>query len=101
MPDASLLGDTLGLSQGLDGCRLQIAHLVTGEESAEMQGRFFETVVVQPLAHPADHLHIIIHPRDHEVRQFDPHASITHGEDSLQHRFEMPATHPLVDVVAE
>ena len=61
MPDASLLGDTLGLSQGLDGCRLQVAHLVTGEETAEMQGRLFETVVLQPLAHSANHLHIIVH----------------------------------------
>ena len=43
----SLLGDTLGLSQGLDGCRLQVAHLITGEETAEMQGRFFETVVLE------------------------------------------------------
>ena len=92
MSDASLLRYSLGLSQGLDGCWLQIAHFITGEETAEMQGRFFETVVLQPLAHPADHRHIIVHPRDHEVCQFDPHARIAHGEDGLQHGFKMSAT---------
>ena len=101
MPDACFLGDTLGLLEGGDRGRLQIAHLVTGEETAEVQRGFAEAVVLQPLAHPADHLHIIVHPRNDEVRQFDPHACIAHGEDGLKHGLEMAATYLLVDVVAE
>ena len=54
MTDARFQGDLLGLLEGLDGCRRQIAHLVTGEETTEVQWSFAETVVLQPLAHPAD-----------------------------------------------
>ena len=101
MPDACFLRYPLSFFEGGDRCGLQIAQLVAWEETAEMQWRFFETVVLQPLAHPADHLHIIVHPRNHEVCQFYPHPRITHGEDGLKHGLEMSATHTLVDVVAE
>ena len=101
MLDACVEGDLLGGLEGMAGGGRDVLHLEAGEETAEMEGRFCEAVVNEPLAHPTDHVHIVVDGRNDEVRQFDPHARIAHGEDGVEHGGEVAATDLLVDVVAE
>lgn len=99
MSDAFILCDFLGVLQRRDGSRRNILHFVAGEEAAEVQGLVGQSVVHYPVTHSTDHLHIVVHTRDDEVRQLYPHASIVHRQDGVEYRLQMPATDTLVDVV--
>ena len=85
MLDASVEGDLLGGLESLDGRGKDILHLVAGEETAEVEGRLCETVADEPLAHLADHVHVVVDARDDEVGEFDPYARCPHGEDGVEH----------------
>ena len=101
MPDALLLSNLLGSTEGMDGCGLKVVHLVAREESREMEWGVSKAMGNEPLAHLANHIHIVVDARDHEVGDFYPHACLLHGEDSVEHRLQMATTDALVDVVAE
>ena len=85
----------------MDRCWSNVPHLVSREEAAEMQGVLGKAVADNPLAHLANHLHVIIHTRDDEVRQFYPHPCIMHGENSVKDRLKMTTANLLIDIVAE
>ena len=94
-------GDLFGCLEGLDGCGGNILHLIAGEESAEMERSISEAVGDEPLAHLADHGHIVVDARDDEVSEFDPYVRLFHGENSVEHWLQVSATDALVDLVAE
>ena len=75
--------------------------LIAREETAEVEWVVGKAVVGYPAAHLANHLHVIVHSRNDEVRQFYPHTRISHGEDGVEHRLEVPTADVLVDVIAE
>ena len=85
MLDACVEGDLLGCLEGMDGGGRNILHLLAGKETAEVEGRLCEAVADEPLAHLADHGHIIVDARDDEVGEFDPYARLFHGEDGVEH----------------
>ena len=76
-------------------------HFITGEETAEMEGRFGEMMVNEPMTHLTNHVHVVIDAGDDEVGDFYPHAGIVHSEDGVEDWLEMTVTNALVDGVAE
>ena len=101
MPDALLLSNLLGSTEGMDGCGLKVVHLIAREEAREMEWGVSKTMGNEPLAHLADHIEVVVDARDHEVGDFYPHTCLFHGEDGVEHRLQMATTDALVDVVAE
>ena len=85
----------------MDGCGLKVVHLIAREESRKMEWGVSKTMGNEPLAHLADHIHIVVDARDHEVGDFYPHTCLLRGEDSVEHRLQMATTDALVDIVAE
>ena len=101
MPDALLLSNLLGSTEGMDGCGLKVVHLIAREESRKMEWGVRKTMGNEPLAHLTDHVHIVVDSWDNEVGEFYPHASLLHGEDGVEDGLQMTTTDPLVDIVAE
>ena len=101
MPDALLLSNLLGSTEGMDGCGLKVVHLIAREESRKMEWGVSKTMGNEPLAHLANHIHIVVDARNHEVGDFYPHTCLFHGEDGVEHRLQMATTDALVDIVAE
>ena len=101
MPDALLLSNLLGSTEGMDGCGLKVVHLVPREEARKMEWGVSKAMGNEPLAHLANHIHIVVDARDHEVGDFYPHTCLFHGEDGVEHRLQMATTDALVDIVAE
>ena len=66
-----------------------------------MKGSIGKTIFLHPSTHPTNHIHIVIHSRDNEIRQFYPYASISHADNRFQHRGEMSTTNTLIDVVTK
>ena len=60
-----------------------------------------EAIGNEPLAHPPNHVHIVINGGNEEVCQFYPHTCILHGKDGVEHHGETATTDMLVDFVAE
>lgn len=101
MFDAFIDGNCLGLLQREDGGRRNVQHLIAREETAEMQGIVGKPVADDPLTHPSNHLHIIVHTRDDKVRQFYPHTGIAHGDNGVKDGLQVATTDLHVDVVGE
>ena len=95
------MGDALGGLQGGEGRRGKVPHLVAGEESAKVEWCGGEAIGDEPLAHLANHVHIIVDGGNDEICQFNPHTCIPHGEYGVEDGGEMATTDPSVDVVAE
>jgi len=91
----------LGLFQRMEGCRWCVLHLEAWEETTEMQGAVGKVVICHPSAHLANHLHIVVHPWDDEIRQFYSYTCIAHGQNGVENGLEMPAAYTLVDIIAE
>ena len=96
-----MLCDLLGSAEGLNRCGLKVVHLITGEETREVEWGLGKTMGDEPLAHLADHGQIVVDARDDEVGEFYPYACLFHGEDGIEHRLQMTTTDALVDIVAE
>ena len=96
-----MLCDLLGSTEGLDRSGLEVVHLVTGEETREVEWGLGKTMGDEPLTHLADHGQVVVDARDDEVGEFYPHTSPLHGEDGVEHRLQMTTTDALVDIVAE
>ena len=94
-------GDALGVLQRGNGCWREVLHFVAWEETAEVEWGRGEAVGDEPLAHPSNHVHIVINSRDDEVWQLYPHTSIPHGEDGVEDRLQVATADTLVDFVAE
>jgi hypothetical protein len=101
MPDTLLFSNLLGSTEGMHGCGLKVVHLVAREESREMEWGVRKAMGNEPLAHLANHIHIVVDARNHKVGDFYPHACLLHGEDGVEHRLQMATTDALVDIVAE
>ena len=95
------MGDALGGLQGGEGRRGKVPHLVAGEESAKVEWCGGEAVGDEPLAHLADHVHIVVDGGDNEVGDLYPDACIAHGEDGVEDNRKMASADALVDVIAE
>ena len=94
-------GDAFGFLQGGNGCWWKVRELVAWKEAAEVEWGRGEAIGNEPLAHPPNHVHIVINGGNEEVCQFYPHTSIPHGEDGVEDRLQVTTTNALVDVVAE
>ncbi len=84
MLDALFFGYLLGRFERWQGCWWDVVHFVAWEETAEVQGAVGEAVAGHPAAHLANHLHVVVHARDDEIREFYPHVGIAHGQDGVE-----------------
>ena len=94
-------GNFFGSLQHLEGSRWYVLHLKSGEEAAEVKGIIGEPVVGYPTAHLANHRHVVVDAGYDKVRQFYPHASVTHGNDGVKDWLQMASINALIDVVRE
>lgn len=101
MPDALFFCNLSGSAEGLDRCGLKVLHLISREETREMERGVGKVIGNEPLAHLTDHVHIVVDSWDNEVGELYPHASPLHGKDGIEDRLQMATTDPLVDVVAK
>lgn len=101
MLDALFLSDLSGSTEGLDRCGLKVLHLISREETREMERGAGKVIGNEPLAHLTDHVHIIVDSWDNKVGELYPYASPLHGEDGVEDGLQMTTADPLVDVVAE
>ena len=80
---------------------MNILHLVSGEEPAEVQWGFSKKVVCEPSAHLTNHLQVVVDAWDNKVGEFYPYTGIPHGEDSVKHGLQMTPADTLIDIIAE
>ena len=101
MLNAFFLSDALGGAER-GGRRLWcVEKTVAGEETGEVEWGIGQLVVNEPTAYLADHVHVVVDIRDDEVGNFDPHASLLHGEDGVEDGLQTSAADTMVDIVAE
>jgi hypothetical protein len=60
-----------------------------------------KTMGNEPLAHLADHVHVVVDGGDDEVGDLYPYTCLLHGEDGVEDGLQMATTDALVDVVAK
>ena len=87
MSDTFFFSNTLRFLKCMDGSRWNVLHLEAWEETTEMQWIISETIVHEPEAHLANHLHIIIHARDYKISESYLHTCIIHSQDCIKNRF--------------
>lgn len=98
---ALLTSYALGLVEGMEGCGRKVLHFVAGKEAAEVERGAGKAVVDEPATHAPNHRHVVVDVRDDKVGEFQPHASLLHGEDGVEYGLETATTDSTVDVVAE
>ena len=101
MLDTLFNGNSLGFLQRMDGSRRNVLHLISWEETAEVQGIVCKAVIHYPAAHLANHRHVIVHTRDDEIRQFNPHTCFLHSQDGIEDWLQVATADLLIDIIAK
>lgn len=101
MSDTLLLSNLTGRAQRGERRRRDVLHLEAGKEPAEVERGIGEAICDEPSAHSAYHLEVIVDLGYDQIGDLDPHACITHSQDSVEHSREMATADPLVYLVAE
>jgi len=70
---------------------LNVLHLISGEEPAEVQRGFSKSVVCKPTAHLPNHLHVVVDAWNNKISKFYPNAGIPHGKNRVKHWLQMPS----------
>jgi len=98
---ALLTSYALSRLEGMEGCGRKMLHFVAGKEATEVERGAGKAVVDEPATHAPNHRHVVVDAWDEEVGEFQPHASLLHGEDGVEDGLETATADSTVDVVAE